>query len=65
MIDDIIQDENVHVKFVDALLNLIARVINLQVTSRIHTTPICSFFSQEIFLNNNRQSQTMKFVLKV
>ncbi len=32
MIDEIIRDENVHVKFVDALLNLIARVINLQVT---------------------------------
>jgi len=30
IIDEIIQDENVHIKFVDAFLNLVARFLNLQ-----------------------------------
>ena len=30
-IDESISDENVHIKFVDAFLNLVTRVLNLQV----------------------------------
>lgn len=34
LIDQITEDENVHVKFVDAFLNLVGRVFNLSVRGR-------------------------------
>jgi hypothetical protein len=40
------KDENVHVKFVDAFLNLVNRVINLPVSS-------WNFFLLKFFLHNS------------
>ena len=31
MIKDLVKDEDIHIKFVDALLNLVSRVLNLPV----------------------------------
>lgn len=34
IIDDIMKDENFHIKFVDAFVNLVSRVLNLPVRFR-------------------------------